>query len=280
MSEIKKRIKIAIEFIKKSLLLCNLNKNESQGFISPLSKLRFMPNTIVIVPYSLGRTCRGVSFNENFTQDTFGKLWIAIFNGAGIKDATRDLMIKFKEEKDLRASDIVHLRNNVKLRKYPAWAFVLPWDKLSIQEKFESHPDSFYRNRSQNGLTFENSSRASIIERMYSLKSMESKVNQMQKIFKSIKRYGLKKTSDLPNINIFVDGNEWRWSMGDAGNHRSFVCSGLAFETFEVRVSSIIYKNKVNSWQNVKNGTYSSEEAEYIFDSYFDGSDVVFGASI
>ena len=63
---------------------------------------------------------------------------------------------KFKEEKDLRASDIVHLRNNVKLRKYPAWAFVLPWDKLSLQEKFESHPDSFYRNRSQNGLIFEN----------------------------------------------------------------------------------------------------------------------------
>ena len=68
--------------------------------------------------------------------------------------------------------------------------------------------------------------------------------------------------------------------MGDSGNHRSFVCSGLAFETLEVRVSSIIYKNKVNSWPNVKNGTYSSVEAEYIFDSYFDGSDIVFGASI
>ena len=68
--------------------------------------------------------------------------------------------------------------------------------------------------------------------------------------------------------------------MFDAGNHRSFVCSGLGFEAFEVRVNSIIYKNKVNSWQNVKNGTYSSEEAEYIFDSYFEGSDVVFGASI
>jgi hypothetical protein len=280
MSKIKKIIKISIDFIKKTLSLCNLNKNELQGFISPLSKLHFIPYTIVTVPYSLGRTCRGVSFNENFMQDPYGKLWIAIFNGADIKDATKDLMIKFKEQKDLRVSSVVHLRNNVKLKKYPAWAFVLPWDTLSVEDKFESYPDSFYRNRSQNGLTFSNNLRSSIIETMYSLESLESKVNQMQNIFKSIKRHGLKKSSDFPNINIFVDGDEWRWSMGDAGNHRSFVCSGLDFETLEVRISSIIYRNKVNSWKNVKNGTYSPEEAVYIFDSYFNGSDVAFGASV
>lgn len=280
MSEIKKRLKIAFDFIKRFLLLCNLNKNESRGFITPLSRLRFMPFTKVIVPYSLGRTCRGLSFNENFIQDPYGKLWIDMFNGVDIKDATSDLMKKYKKEKDLRASDIVNLRNNVKLRKYPAWAFVLPWDKLSIEEKFESYPDSFYRNRSSNGLTFENRSRSSVIKTMYSLKSLESKVNQMQKIFENIKCNGFKKSSDLPNINVLVDENEWRWSMGDAGNHRAFVCSVLDFEKFEVRVSSIIYKKEVNSWKNVKNGTYSIEEAEYIFDSYFNGSDVAFGASV
>jgi len=280
MSVIKIKIKICIDFINKILSLCNLNKNELQGFISPLSKLRFIPHTIVMVPFSLGRTCRGVSFNENFIKDPYGKLWIAIFDSADIKDATKDLMMKFKEQKDLRVSDVMHLRNNVKLRQYPAWSFVLPWDKLSIEKKFESYPDNFYRNRSQNGLTFDSKLRSSIIETMYSLKSLESKVIQMQNIFKSIKRYGLKKTSDLPNINIFVDGNEWRWSMGDAGNHRSFVCSGLDFEMFEVRIASIIYKKQVNSWTNVKNGTYSPEEAKYIFDSYFNGSDVAFGASV
>ena len=257
--------------------LCNLNKNELQGFISPLSKLRFMPFTRVIVPFSLGRTVRGLSFNKNFMLDPYGKLCMDIFNGADHKDIISDLLITFKKEKDLRAADIVHLRNNIKLRKYPAWAIVMPWEKLSIEEKFESYPDSFYKNRSSKDLTFENRSRLSIIETMYSSKSLESKVNQMKKLFKSIKRHGLKKNTNLPKINILVKANEWRWFMGDAGNHRSYVCSCFDFEIFEGRVSSIIYKNEVNSWPNVKNSTYSSEEAENIFDSYFDGSNVLRG---
>ena len=257
--------------------LCNLNKNELQGFISPLSKLRFMPFTRVIVPFSLGRTVRGLSFNKNFMLDPYGKLCMDIFNGADHKDIISDLLITFKKEKDLRAADIVHLRNNIKLRKYPAWAIVMPWEKLSIEEKFESYPDIFYKNRSSKDLTFENSSRLSIIETMYSSKSLESKVNQMKKLFKSIKRHGLKKNTNLPKINILVKANEWRWFMGDAGNHRSYICSCFDFEIFEGRVSSIIYKNEVNSWPNVKNSTYSSEEAENIFDSYFDGSNVLRG---
>ena len=40
---------------------------------------------------------------------------------------------------------------------------------------------------------------------------------------------------------------------------------------FNARVSNIIYKKEVHNWHNVKNGTYSVEEAENIFDSYFDG---------
>ena len=277
MSVIKNTSLIVIDYIKKSLSLCNLNKNESQGFISPMSKLRFMPFTRVIVPFSLGRTVRGLSFNKNFMLDPYGKLCMDIFNGTDHKDIISDLLITFKKEKDLRAADIVHLRNNIKLRKHPAWAIVMPWEKLSIEEKFESYPDIFYKNRSSKDLTFENSSRLSIIETMYSSKSLESKVNQMKKLFKSIKRHGLKKNTNLPKINILVKANEWRWFMGDAGNHRSYICSCFDFEIFEGRVSSIIYKNEVNSWPNVKNSTYSSEEAENIFDSYFDGSNVLRG---
>ena len=277
MSVIKNTSLIVIDYIKKSLSLCNLNKNESQGFISPMSKLRFMPFTRVIVPFSLGRTVRGLSFNKNFMLDPYGKLCMDISNGADHKDIISDLLITFKKEKDLRAADIVHLRNNIKLRKYPAWAIVMPWEKLSIEEKFESYPDIFYKNRSSKDLTFENRSRLSIIETMYSSKSLESKVNQMKKLFKSIKRHGLKKNTNLPKINILVKANEWRWFMGDAGNHRSYICSCFDIEIFEGRVSSIIYKNEVNSWPNVKNSTYSSEEAENIFDSYFDGSNVLRG---
>ena len=277
MSLIKFFLLIFIDYLKKSLLLFNLSNKESNGYISLLSRLRFMPYTSVVVPFSLGRTIRGSSFDKNLMLDPYGKFCMDIFNGVDNKVIFKNLLKVFDKEKDLTAADIVHLRNNAKLKKYPAWAVVMPWEKLSIEEKFDSYPDIFYKNRSSKDLTFEDSSRLSIIETMYSKKSLESKVNQMKKLFKSIKCHGLKKNTSLPKINILIDANEWRWFMGDAGNHRSYICSCFDFELFESRVSSIINKREVNSWPNVINGTYSVKEAESIFDSYFDGYNVLRG---
>ena len=278
LSQIKNKLIITIDYIKKSLSLGNLNARESQGFVSLLTKIRFMPYTSVVVPFYLGRSVRGLSFSENIMLDPYGKLCTDIVNNVDLKEIYSDLMIVFKKEKDLSAADIVHLRNNNKLREYPAWAIVMPWEKLSIQEQFEFYLDSFYKNRSTNDLTFETRSRSSIIKTMYSLESSVSQVNQMSKLYKSVKQFGIKKTSDLPKINILINSNEWRWFMGDAGNHRSFVCSCLDIEVFEARISSIIYKNEVNSWPNVINGTYSQDEAEQIFDSYFDGANSLRGS--
>jgi len=276
-SSIKKNSIIAIDFFKKSLSLCNLNERESQGFVSSLTKLRLMPYTRILVPFSLGRTIRGSSFEKNLIQDPYGKLAIEIVKGVDNKTLYKNILKEFRKERKLTAADIVHLMENTKLNKYPAWAVVMPWEKLNIEKKFETYPESFYKNRSSKDLSFENRSRLSIIEIMYSAKSVDSKVNQMLKLYKSIRLNGLKKDHNLPKINILVKENEWRWFMGDAGNHRSYICACFDFEFFDARVSSIIKKHEVNSWPNVINRTYSAKEAEYIFDSYFDGSDVFRG---
>tara|TARA_B110000008_G_scaffold268907_1_gene297540 strand:+ start:7854 stop:8693 length:840 start_codon:yes stop_codon:yes gene_type:complete len=274
---IKKNSIIAIDFLKESFSLCNLNERESQGFVSSLTKLRFIPYTRILVPFSLGRTIRGLSFKKNLIQDPYGKLAIEIFKGVDTKILARNILEEFARERKHTAADIVHLMENTKLNKYPAWAIVMPWEKLDIEKKFETYPDSFYNNRSSKGLSFENRSRLSIIEIMYSAKSVDNKINQMLKLYKSIRLNGLKKNHSLPKINILVKENEWRWFMGDAGNHRSYICACFDFEFFDARVSSIIKKHEVNSWPNVINGTYSVKEAEYIFDSYFDGSNVLRG---
>lgn len=65
--------------------------------------------------------------------------------------------------------------------------------------------------------------------------------------------------------------------MGDGGNHRSYILSYLGYDFFEARISAIINKNDVASWHNVINGTYSVNEANEIFDSYFNGSKVFRG---
>ncbi len=276
MQLIKNFLIIAADFLKKSLLLCNLDSKESKGYISLVSMIRFLPFTRVVVPFSLGRTIRGTSFNANFTEDPYGKLCMDIFKGEDDKVIFENLLNAFKIEKDLNASDIVKLKNH-NLMNYPAWAVVMPWEKQSIKEKFENYPHTFYKNRSNNNLIFDDNSRLSIIETMYSSESIKSKINQMKKLYLSIKNNGLKKNNDLPKINIMIDSNEWRWFMGDAGNHRSYICACCDYKLFEGRIASIINKNKISSWPNVKNGTYSIKDAEKIFDNYFDGSNVLRG---
>ena len=274
---IKKNTLIVIDLIKKSLSLCNLNADESKGFVSSLTKLRFLPYTRVTVPFSLGRTIRGLSFKENLMHDPYGKLALGIAEGIDKKILFKTILDEMKRESQINAAEIVLLNDNTRLKKFPAWAVVMPWERSNVEWRFKTYPESFYKNRSKNDLNFENSSRSSIIKSMYSAKSAESKVNQMSKIYNSIKSNKLKLIYPLPKINIMINGDEWRWFMSDAGNHRSYICACFDFEFFDASINSIINKNDLNSWPNVTNGTYSPKEAEYIFDSFFDGSTVFRG---
>ena len=65
MLKLKKAILIIIDLVKKTLNLEKLNQKESKGFNTSLTKLRLLSNTKVSVPFSLGRTVRGVSFDKN-----------------------------------------------------------------------------------------------------------------------------------------------------------------------------------------------------------------------
>ena len=274
MQKIKKIILNIIDFIKKIFFLSYLNQNELKGFVTPLTKFRFLPFTMVEVPYSLGRTVRGISFDKNITLDPAGRLCMDIFSDTDSNTMVRNLSEVFDNQKNMSAADIINLSNNINLNKYPVWALVMPWEKLSIEEMFKSYPEIWYKNRCEQGLIFEDRSRLSIIKTMYSLKFIENRVSQMKMLHESIMSRGFLQDSNLPKINILVNENEWRWFMGDGGNHRSYVLSCLGHKFFNARVSSIINKNEVNKWHNVINGTYSVSDAESIFDSYFDGSKV------
>ncbi len=267
----KKIILAIIDLMKSLFFLSHLNQNELQGLISPLSKLRFMPYSRVRVPYYLGRTVRGVSFDNNLMLDPAARMCKDIFENVDHAITKANLLKVFDQQKDMNAADIVHLSNNVKLKNYPAWAIVMPWEKLNIKDIFESYPETFYKNRTSQGLLFKENSRLSIIDVMYSPKFAENRVNQMKKLYKNIKYNGFIQDYNFPKINILIKENEWRWFMGDAGNHRSYVFYFLGHKSFNARVSTIINKKDVNNWHNVKNGIYSIEDAENIFDSYFDG---------
>ena len=83
--------------------------------------------------------------------------------------------------------------------------------------------------------------------------------------------------NNLPRINILIKGNKWRWFMGDGGNHRSNILYCLEYKFLSARVSNIIDIKNIEDWKNVKNGTYSLEEAREVFDSFFSGDIVRIG---
>lgn len=277
MLKLKKALLIIIDLVKKTLNLEKLNHKELKGFNTSLTKLRLLSNTKVLVPFSLGRTVRGVSFDKNVMLDPAGRLCSEISKGLNNELLCANLAKTFDKEKCYSASDIVHLTNNNILKGYPAWSIVMPWENLNIKDMFENYPDIFFKNRRSRGLVFENNDRLSIIKVMYSSKFVENRVSQMKELFDSINSKGLIKDSNLPKINILKKQNEWRWFMGDGGNHRSYILSCLGHEFFSARVSNIIDKDNIKNWHNVKNGTYSKNEAEFIFDSYFEGSKVFRG---
>lgn len=278
MFKIKKIILTLIDFSKKSLFLLDLNENELKGFISKSSKLRFFPHTKIQVPFNLGRTIRGVSFKNNIMLDPNGKLCKNISDDVAENVLFDNISTILEKEKKHSAADIVGLKNNVNLKNYPAWAIVMPWEKLSIEDKFAKYPETFYENRLTKGFVFENKTRASIIKMMYTSEFAENRVNQMRELYKRIKRNGyFERDSNLPKINILIKDFEWRWFMGDGGNHRSYILSCLNHDYFTARINSIIDKSQVSDWHNVRNGTYSVSDAEDIFDSYFDGTNVLRG---
>ena len=45
----------------------------------------------------------------------------------------------------MNAADIVNLKNNIKLKDYPAWAIVMPWEELNIEDVFKSFQKHFIK---------------------------------------------------------------------------------------------------------------------------------------
>ena len=184
--------------------MSNLNKNESQGFISPLTKIRLTPYTKVRVPYCLGRTVRGLSFDKNLELDPAARMCKDLFDDIDHLIIQDNLLKVFAQQKDMNAADIVNLKNNIKLKDYPAWAIVMPWEELNIEDVFKSFSKKFYKNRISQGMLFEENSRLSIINKMYTVEFARNRVEQMNKLYKNLKNNGYVQDSNFPKINILI----------------------------------------------------------------------------
>ena len=263
-------LKNIIYFTKSLISLDILNSYENKGYLNRYSKIKFTAKTALKVPFNLGRSARGIAFNNKLFKEPFFKIVYQISLNKSIDQIKQELHTDLLLERNLNAADIVNFSNNKKLKNYPAWAYVLPWENLKIEDKFKHYEELQIQTRKNKHIQYKINSEVLEKDYIYSMEIAESHVLQTQKLYKSILEKGYNPKLEIPSIFILVNKNKWRWFMAQ-GNHRAFICFLLKYKFLYCKIDSIIDKNNSNKWPNVINGTYSIKEAEGIFDYIFEG---------
>jgi hypothetical protein len=266
-------LKCILSFLKAILYLDKLNKNEESGKISKFTKFKFIPKSKIYAPFSLGRSIRGLPFNDNLKKDPLGIFINNIFQEIDKDRNIEYLFSHFKKEKVSSAGTVVGLKSNLNLKKYPAWALVLPWEKISIEKKYKNYHKLLIKSRSKYNANIKQQKHLKLEDFFYSYDYADSQYIQSKQLLENIKKNRLRsfKYNDSPRIYILIDNNEWRWCMSDEGNHRAYIFSILGNKSFQCIIEGIVDKKNISNCYNVKNGLYSSTEAKTIFNHFFSG---------
>ena len=266
-------LKSILNFLKVILYLDKLNKSEESGKISKITKFKFIPKSKINAPFFLGRSIRGLKFKGNLKKDPFGTFINNIFQEKD-KDMNIEYLIShLKKEKIFNAATIVGVKNNLNLAKYPAWALVMPWEKISIKKKYLIYKKQFIINRSEYKRIKKKKDNFKSEDFLYSYDYVNSQYIQTRQLLESIKNKGLMSYTykNFPKIYILIDNNEWRWCMSGEGNHRAYISSILGNKSFQCIIEGIVDKKNISNCYNVRNGLYSTTEAKTIFNHFFSG---------
>jgi len=263
----------SINFTKKLMLLDSLTDQEISGYFNFSTRLKLFPRSSISLPFSLGRTIRGISFEESCVKDPFAAFILMCTEGETDNNLADNLCSLYDKESNMSAADIVDLPLNSKLGKFPPWSLVLPWEKLSLEEMYKQHPINFIKNRAKY-CNFQSLDSDSM---MYTSQNAHSQIKQTKNLWKSITTNGILPIRPLPSALIMVNGYNWRWFMSSSGNHRAYLSYIYGSTNLTVDINGIIDKKFVHSWPNVKNKTYTCDEALSIFESYYMGNKVMRG---
>ena len=275
MSFIKSLIKKLIYKFKSKFNFDKLSTMESNGIVRNLTILKLLPKTPLNVPFTIGRTCRGISLEFGLKGDSSFKMTQNIFDCKSLEYTKNELFNDLKRERNKTAAEISGCYDNLILKEFPSWAFVWPWEKRSIYEKFKIYPYLLRQNREDKGMLFKNKNKYMKESEMFSLEMAESHVLQTYNLYKKIKNNGLKNPISYPTFYVLKNNNKWRWCMSGEGNHRVYILYLLGFKNFHGIVQSIIQKKKIHEWPNVKNGIFNIQEAGKIFDKVFEGNECI-----
>ena len=270
----KSMIRKTIFLLKSIFLLDEINQRERYGKITKFTHLKFIPKTQLKVPFSLGRSARGYAFNNQLIEDPIFEIIYKASQKINLDEITDSFFEILKRESKLSTADIVGLKSNKKLKKYPAWSYVLPWEDIDINFKFKNYENNQKINRQEKAIEYNFQHRTNNKNYIYSIDMAESQVNQSKRLLDSICRDGYKSKLRPPSFHILLKDKEWRWYMSQ-GNHRAYILYLLNYEFLHGTIDSVINKGKSHLWPNVKNGLFNLEEAERVFDYLFEAKNPI-----
>lgn len=265
-------LKTQYQTLHRVLGLSNLSMSEERGSISWATRLKLLPRSAHHFPFKTGITVRGISV-ENIYQDVFARALRSSRDNFNPSRFSDELAKELENEKQLGISfynPAISRRHHDK----PAWASVLPWDDISCDEMFDQYENLVFQNRSQQLSEHPDDFSSKDI---YGDRMVESHRLQFASLYDNLKTFGFVYGSDLPRVNILVDGKNWRWMMTGQGNHRFYLLHLLGYRYFPCELGKIVDFKHAHKWPNVINGDYSVSSARRLFHRIIAGRNPVRG---
>ena len=254
-----------------------LSETEKKGNFLKLTYCKILLSPKVQLPYELGRTIRGTKFNRS--KDIYSKVVSEILNNKSSDEVIKILYNEYKNFEHKSVSDINKFLTSSKIISYPSWLMVLPWDNSDVATMKKNYLLSFYKNRSENGMSFIDKTLEHYEEKIFSYDTAKSHVNQFERLINKIKNQGyIENNYDYPTAVILIKDNEWRWIMSSSGNHRAHIKKELNYNYINCKVSGVVNFSKLHRLKNVVNGIFNEKEAAVLFDNVFKGEVPVRGA--
>jgi hypothetical protein len=250
--------------------LLRLNNKEKDGNFLKSTYFKFLLSPAVKLPYKLGRSVRGVQFEGS--KDVYSKVVVEILGNRSLNEITKKLHEEYQNCKDKSVFDINNFLSSSKIKSRPSWLMIYPWENININTLRKNYLNSFFNNRSANGMSFTNKKLEYIEDRMTSYDAAKSHVLQFRKLINNIKRHGyVENHYDYPTAVILIKDDKWKWMMSSSGNHRAHIKKELNFNYINCKIIGIVNLSKIKSFKNVTNQIFNEEEATVLFENVFEG---------
>lgn len=261
--------------ILKLLYLNTLSKKEINGELFFLTKIKLKKRANINVPFTLGRTNRGLSFNICEKNDPLGIVMNKISqNNKSSEHLISELYEYLKIEEKKNIFNYFYDLTDKSLGNLPIWSLSYPWEIYNTDYKIKNFPNLVFKNR-KNYLS--NTESKKFDNFFYNVLLAKSHINQFNDIFLSFKNNGFIKTFDLPKIHILIKDKKWRWVMSGNGNHRAYVMYFLKYKFLPAEIVSIVKRDQIKFFIHKFKHNYSESFGLSIFDKIFHGESITRG---